>query len=241
MRRCEKGVAMEGQAFSGFPQDAFQFLKDLAANNNKAWFEDNKARFKKSLQNPAVDLIATLGPRLQSISPGIRYDTRTNGSGSLMRIYRDTRFSKDKTPYKTAIATAFWEGEKKKMACPGFGFHMEADSMDIIGGLWHFVDDSLGKYREAVADEKLGPELEEILKEIEAVGEYRVSGEMYKTVPRGYEKEHPRAELLKRKGLYAHGPKIGLDVLQSADLVEVLFTHFSQMAALQQWQVRAGL
>lgn len=106
---------MDLQSFSGFPEEGIQFLADLDVNNNRDWFQANKKLFQERLQIPAQQFVAALGVRLLKISAGIRYDTRTNGSGSLMRIYRDTRFSKDKTPYKTNISMAFWEGPGKKI------------------------------------------------------------------------------------------------------------------------------
>ena len=99
--------------FTGFPQDGLQFLAELEENNERPWFEANKARFEEGLLQPAVAFVEIIGKRLQEeISAGIQYDPRTNGSGSLMRIYRDTRFSKDKTPYKTHLDGLFWSGEE---------------------------------------------------------------------------------------------------------------------------------
>lgn len=98
---------MDLKTFSGFPREGISFLADLAGNNNREWFQANKKLFHEQLQKPAQQFVISLGLRLQEISPGIRFDPSTNGSGSLMRIYRDTRFSKDKTPYKTNISMAF--------------------------------------------------------------------------------------------------------------------------------------
>ena len=94
------------KSFVGFDADLVQFLKDLDANNNREWFNANKARFEASVQGPLLDLIEALAPRLAKISPHIIADPRKVG-GSLMRIYRDTRFSKDKSPYKTYMAAQF--------------------------------------------------------------------------------------------------------------------------------------
>ena len=104
--------------FNGFLAAGLQFLADLEVNNEKEWFEAHKDVYQSQLLEPATNFITAVGERLQSISNQIRYDTRTNGSGSLMRIYRDTRFSKDKTPYKTAVSGMWWQGEGKKMENP---------------------------------------------------------------------------------------------------------------------------
>src|ERR1700754_1232645 len=93
--------------FTGFPIQGVTFLRDLRDNNNKAWFEEHKPTYLEVVQQPAIALVASLGQQLQSKFPDIEYDTRTNGSGSLLRPYRDTRFSADKTPYKTNVAMIF--------------------------------------------------------------------------------------------------------------------------------------
>lgn len=125
-------------SFNGFPEAGLQFLADLRDNNDRAWFNPRKAQFKRDLQTHAIAFVEALGARLQSISPGINFDTRTNGAGSLMRIYRDTRFSNDKTPYKTNIGIVFWEGAGKKTEVPGFYFHLSPDETWIGGGLYIF-------------------------------------------------------------------------------------------------------
>ena len=85
------------QEFLGYPEEGLRFLVDLAANNNRDWFEENKAIYQNHLLAPSQSLVLALGERLKEISDDVQYDTRTNGSGSLMRIYRDVRFSKDDT------------------------------------------------------------------------------------------------------------------------------------------------
>ena len=100
--------------FTGFPREGIQFLRDIDDNNNRDWFEAHKHIYQTALVEPAQAFIVALGERLQTIAPNVQYDTRTNGSGSLMRIYRDVRFSKDKSPYKNWIGIVFWEGQGKK-------------------------------------------------------------------------------------------------------------------------------
>ena len=108
---CETEIS-NGQ-FQRISRSRFTFLADLRDNNDRAWFNPRKAQFKRDLQTRAIAFVEALGARLQSISPGINFDTRTNGAGSLMRIYRDTRFSNDKTPYKTNIGIVFWKAQAK--------------------------------------------------------------------------------------------------------------------------------
>ena len=86
--------------FEGIPEAGLHFLKELAENNNRPWFEAHKKAYQSQVEEPAVALVIALGERLKTLSPNLIYDTRTNGTGSLMRIHCDIRFSKDKTPYR---------------------------------------------------------------------------------------------------------------------------------------------
>jgi len=224
--------------FEGFSEEGIQFLLDLEVNNKKEWFEERKAFFKKELQLPAQSLVAELGERLQAISPEITADTRLSGAGSLMRIYRDVRFSKDKQPYKTNIGMLFWEGPRKKAENPTFGFQFGTFGVGLYAGQWTFPKETLPKYREAVVDDEWGAELEDVIAEVEGAGTYTVEGDKYKRVPSGYDADHPRVELLKYKGLHVSSPKLEYDVLFSAELVDILFEHCQKMAPLQQWLVR---
>lgn len=225
--------------FTGFPQAGLQFLRDLSANNNKDWFDTHKNTYIETVRTPAQALVAALGERLQGISPDIRFDTRTNGSGSLMRINRDVRFSADKSPYKTNIAMMFWQGPGKKMDMPGFGLQISPfGETGTMGGMFGFSKTMLQAYREAVAHDDLGPALVEAVDAVRSAGEYRISGEHYKRVPRGFDADHPRAEWLKYAGLHATSPQIPDDVLTSPAMVDVCFDHFKNMAPIQQWLVR---
>ena len=230
---------MKTGVFEGFPMDALRFLHELSANNDKAWFDANKARYTNGIVAHAPAFVATLGGRLQAeISPGITYDTRTNGAGSMMRIYRDTRFSKDKTPYKTNITFVFWEGPRKKMENPSFGFQFGAFGAGLYSGVWGFQKDMMEAYRNAVVDDVMGRELEEAIASVQNAGGYEISADMYKQVPRGFDPEHPRAELLKYKGLHASSPQFVVELVTTSELVDICFEHCKNMAPLQQWLAR---
>jgi uncharacterized protein (TIGR02453 family) len=230
---------MGNAEFPGFPHDTLEFLYELSQNNDKSWFDANKARYRENILDNAPLFVAALGARLQAeISPGIVYDTRVNGAGSMMRIYRDVRFSKDKTPYKTNIAFAFWEGPRKKMENPSFGFQFGTWGAGIYGGLWGFPKGTIDAYRQAVDDDKLGAKLEAAIEAVETAGEYEISGDLYKRVPRGYDTDHPRAELLKYKGLHASSPQFDIEIVTTPELVDVCAQHCKNMAPLQQWLVK---
>ena len=134
----------ETHPFAGFPKAGIKFLQDLAKNNDREWFNANKPTFIDQVQTPAQDLVISLGTRLKAISPEIMFDTRTNGTGSLMRIYRDTRFSKDKTPYKTNVAMSFWEGPSKRDSYSGFFLRVEPAGLSLFTGGYNFGKETLG-------------------------------------------------------------------------------------------------
>jgi uncharacterized protein (TIGR02453 family) len=227
--------------FDGFPRAGLDFLADLEMNNEREWFEANKQVYQSALLEPAVAFVAAVGEQLRDLVPTIHYDTRTNGSGSLMRIYRDVRFSKDKTPYNTFLSGMFWEQPGKKNTRPGFGFRLRADGMDLIAGHFGFDKEGLAAYQTAVADDTLGAELAAIVGALVKDGRYSINGDQYKRVPQGYDETHPRAALLKYKGLYAHPEPFGVEVVCSAGLVEETMAQFREMAALEQWLVRVGI
>jgi uncharacterized protein (TIGR02453 family) len=221
----------ETVVFEGFPEAGLQFLRDIKANNNKEWFEANRDRYDTALLAPAKDFVAALGSRLQGLEPEIVIDTRTNGSGVLMRFYRDTRFSKDKSPYKTALAGLFNDGQGKKTERPSFGFHMGAESLELMAGMFSFSKPQLAAYREAVG----GQAGEELVDSLKNLGAYHLVGEHYKKVPAGYDGDHPRADLLRFAGLYVHPPAVDGRYLTSPELVDVCFDHFQAMAPVYDW------
>jgi uncharacterized protein (DUF2461 family) len=186
--------------FPGFPVEGLGFLEELAHNNNREWFEAHKADYRSYVLEPAQAFVVALGERLKLLSPEIAYDTRTNGSGSIMRIYRDLRFSKDK-------------------------------------GMHGFPKSVLTAYQEAVADDVRGAELEAALETLRSAGVYEIGGERYKRVPRGYDPDHARADLLHYKGLHVRSPQIEAPVLTTPELVEVCFEHCRAMAPLHHWLV----
>ena len=189
-------------AFTGFPPAAFSFLEALEADNSKRTFEAHRAAYDDALIGPAKELVLDLGAELQGrVSPGIHADPRVNGS--IFRINRDTRFSKDKTPYKTHLDLFFWEGEGRSRDCPGFFFRMTPRSVVLGAGFHHFSPERLARFRAAVADEQSGAALDRALAAVQAAGA-EIGGETYKRVPAGFPAEHPRAGLLRHSGLFGY-------------------------------------
>ena len=224
-------------SFDGFPKTGLKFLSDLSENNSKSWFEENKATYQDELLKPAISFIEAVGDELQKINSEISYDTRTNGSGSLMRIYRDTRFSKDKTPYKTNISAMWWQGGGKKTEHPSFGFQLEAKSMKLMAGMFAFSKEQLELYRSAILDDKSGKKLTDILA---ALGDdYTLNKPHYKRVPRGFDVDHPRAHLLQYNALYAFPKKdLSATAVKSPKLVNTVLEHFEALTPIHQWLVK---
>jgi uncharacterized protein (TIGR02453 family) len=228
-------MSENGQSFGGFPMRGLQLLAELAANNNRAWFEAHKAELQTQLLSPAQSFVLALGTRLRAIDANLHIDPRTDGGGVLMRIYRDTRFSSDPSPYKTNVSGLFWAGSGKKTERPAFGFQLSPDGLDLMAGIFVFPPALLAAYRQAVADEVHGAELAHVLDAIQQGGGYTIAGAHYKRVPAGYDPQHPRATLLRYNGLYASPPRLTPLVATSPDMVDQCATHFQTLAPLYHW------
>ena len=107
-------------SFPGFSKESVQFYKSLSKNNDKRWFEEHKADYEQFVLAPAREFVVVLGEKLRKIAPQIHAEPKINQS--IFRIYRDTRFSRDKSPYKTNLGIWLWEGVGKRMECSGFYF-----------------------------------------------------------------------------------------------------------------------
>jgi uncharacterized protein (TIGR02453 family) len=182
---------------ASFGPELFAFLSELADNNDREWFAANKERYEAHVLEPALAFIEDFGYRLQSISPHFRAEPRRVG-GSLFRIYRDTRFAKDKSPYKTNTGMHFRHERAKDAHAPGYYLHLAPGEVFAGGGIWHPDGPALTAIREAIVRDpeawsratQLGDGLE-------------LRGEALKRVPSGFDKDHPYAEDLKRKDFFS--------------------------------------
>lgn len=232
--------------FSGFTPKTLDFLTGLAAHNEKPWFDAHRAEYDEHVLEPARRFVEAMGQRLSTLAPGIQAVPQANGS--LFRIHRDTRFSDDKTPYKTNLAVFFWEGTRPRMECSGFYMNLEPGGPLMLGvGIWMFPKELLQPYRDAVVHPVHGPALTRAVEQVRAFagdGALAAAGcggtiEAYKKVPPGYPADHPRAELLRLKGLHAGVSSPVPPELMGADLVEWAFSRFAGMAPLHHWLVGA--
>ena len=181
---------------SYFTPETFRFLDDLSANNDRDWFQANKARYEGDVKEPALRFIADFAPHLQEISPHFRADPRANG-GSLFRIYRDTRFSKDKSPYKTHTGIHFRHESAKDAHTPGFYLHIEPGGSFAGCGIWRPGSPTLTMIRQAITDD---PDAWAQARDNAGFrAAFELSGDSLKRAPRGADPDHPMIEDLKRK------------------------------------------
>jgi uncharacterized protein (TIGR02453 family) len=217
--------------FSGFSQDALAFLAELDANNNRDWFEGNRSRYEAELLVPGKAFVRAMADGMRALDPSLRVEPKVNGS--IFRINRDTRFSKDKRPYKTEFSFRFpAAGPKGEVS--GFMMRIRPDMVGLACGIWGFEKPALQRFRESVADDVSGPTLTEILES------FRVNGcdflaDSYKRVPAPWPKDHPRAHLLKMKGLIAGSDSDVPPNIDSAGFVDWCVEGFGRLAPLHEW------
>jgi uncharacterized protein (TIGR02453 family) len=187
---------MSGMSFDGFQPTVFQFLKQLRRNNNRPWFQENKRRYEAEVLAPSLAFIEAFRPRLKKISPCFLANSSRVG-GSLMRIYRDIRFSKDKLPYKTNVGIQFRHEMGKDVHAPGFYVHIEPGMCFLGAGIWHPDGAALAKIREAIDSEPKKWKRARDDKRFRA--RFQLGGESLKSSPRDYDRNHPLIEDLRRK------------------------------------------
>ncbi len=179
-----------------FTPATFQFLAEIAANNDRNWFAAHKPRYEADVKRPALRFVSDFAPCLARISPRFRSDPRARG-GSLFRIHRDTRFSKDKSPYKTHVGIQFRHEAGKDAHAPGFYLHLEPGSVFAGCGVWRPGGPALGKIREAI-DEDPNAWLRASRDE-EFRASFELSGDSLIRAPKGFGSNHPLIEDLRRK------------------------------------------
>ena len=220
--------------FDGFGPGALRFLQDLTFNNDREWFAANRDRYETEIRGPAQSFIVSLGVLLSEEFPSVIFDTRLNGSGSLMRIYRDIRFSPDKRPLKENVGIIFPLKPGKKVEVPIFYFHIEAGRSFFYGGQHVFSPEVLESFRQAVDDDRTGAALQAILSDLALKGLRAMEEPAYKRVPRSHAADHPRADLLRQAAL-----GVGIDFrpenLERADLAVRCFDAAVAMKPLMDW------
>ncbi len=206
--------------FAGFPVAALDFYDDLEVDNTKSFWEEHKAVYQDAVLAPMKALCAALAPEF--------------GEAKIFRPYRDVRFSKDKTPYKTAQGAYVATG-------PATGWYVQISARGLItgGGFYDADAERLGYFRAAIDDDRTGPELAKLLARMAKQG-WEIGGETLKTAPRGYATDHPRIELLRHKSLTvtrSHGFE---PIIHTAELLDVVRRDWRQVTPLLDWVGQHG-
>jgi len=229
----------EPGAFTGFPDETFRFLFELTGNNEKAWFEAHRPDYERFYLQPALAFVSAIGPRLQKeVSPDLHYEAKIGGS--MFRINRDVRFSNDKSPYKDHLDFWFWQGDRRGWHTPSCYIRLTAESVSVGSGIIHLHGEELAAYRNAVVHPVLGPELEKTVEAVNGVLGLEVGMETRKTVPRGFDKAHPRARFLKQEGVVAmsHASPPPAEVA-SPEFVDYCIERFVAAQPISEWLLRA--
>lgn len=208
--------------FTAFPLGVLHFLEELTRNNNRKWFEANRDRYERDLREPALAYIAAMDAPLKKISPYFTAIAKKAG-GSLMRLHRDTRFSKNKLPYKTNVGIQFRHEAGKDIHSPGLYLHIDPEQVFLAVGIWRPDADTLRAIRETI-DEYPG----DWRKARDAKPfrqRFELAGDTLQRPPRGYGIDHPDVDDLKRKDHIAIA-KLDHDVLFDGALVRTTVTHF---------------
>lgn len=202
--------------FASFSPALTQFLDELARNNNRTWFNNEKIRYENDVVVPVLNFVTAIKPRLMEISPYLMVEA-TKVGGSLFRIYRDTRFSKDKTPYKTHVGVRFPHRQFKRCAGPGLYMHISPQEFYLAAGVWHPQSSALAKIRLSIDRD---PEAWLRVRDDRDFSRlYSLFGESLKGAPRGYRKDHPCIVDLRRKD-FAGVRELPAEILFSESLLD---------------------
>jgi uncharacterized protein (TIGR02453 family) len=224
--------------FQGFADRDAKFFRLLAKNQTREWFQSHKAQFEDGYNAPMKALLSDVRDAIDRAYPHVDLD-----EPKVFRIYRDVRFAKDKSPYKTHSAGVIPIQRTGKMTEVPIALYFHVGQPESFGAAGHYMMDPHGltKFREAVADDKRGRELDRILRSLQKKGFSVDSYASYKRVPKGYDPEHPRAEHLKRQGLTVGFPALPKGILVSPKLVPWVASHAKASAPLVEWLVFATI
>jgi uncharacterized protein (TIGR02453 family) len=221
--------------FRGFDHETVKFFKGLKRNNKKKWFEAHKKDYDSFVMQPARAFVMAMGDKLRTHVPDIVAVPKVNKS--LFRINRDTRFSQDKSPYKTNMGIFLWEGNRPRMECSGFYFHLEPPILMLGVGIYMFPKYVLDTYRNSIVHAEYGKELAGIIAKIGKKKEYQIGGKHYKRVPAGFDPSHPLADFLLHTGLYVGDETPIPGEFYSRKLVNYCWQKFQPLLPLHAWLV----
>lgn len=216
-------------AFPGFPKQALTFLRQLQRNNTRDWFQPRKEKFEELVRGPMLELAEMISDDLRAFAA----DHVTPAKKAVYRIYRDTRFSKDKTPYKTHVAAIFPPKGFEKHAAGGYYFHVSPESVEIAGGLYGPGPVELATIRQAIAKDHAG-----FLKLVDGKAVRKklgaLQGERLTRVPKGFEADHPAWDYLRMKQWY-FDVTLPAEAATKPSLRRSIIEHFRAMTPLITW------
>jgi len=191
---------MSAERYAKFNPETVAFLTELRNNNNREWFNENKARYEALVLDVALRFIQSMQDPLAEIAPRFTAIPKRMG-GSLMRVYRDTRFSKNKTPYKTNIGIQFRHEQARDVHAPGYYVHIDPDQVFLGAGMWRPASDALRGIRERISEKPA--EWERVRDDKAFKRHFNLGGETLTRPPRGFDKEHPQIADIRRKDFIA--------------------------------------
>jgi len=218
--------------FNGFKKETIKFLEDLSKNNSKEWFEVNRYIWEKYILEPNKAFVKDMGETLQILVPTINGIPKV--SGSLFKIYRDVRFSKDKTPMKSKIGIIFWQGKLHRMQSSSFYIHYSKDCYFIASGIRAFKPQMLKIYRKYIQDENKRIELDKILNTLIQKG-YKLPIQKYKRIPKEFNKDDNLVYLALYDRMFSYKEFKIDEMFYSQKLLDRCFEIYNDMFELQQW------
>ncbi len=220
---------------SGFEPTLIQFLDELTVNNNRPWFWENKDRYEREVLEPCMRFIRAFAPRLKKISRYFVASDRRVG-GSLMRVYRDTRFARDSEPYKTNVGIQFRHEFARDVHAPGFYIHISPEECFVCAGTWRPEREALALIRQALDEE--GPRWRRAKSDKRFRARFTLEGDSLKKAPRDYPADHPLIEDLKRTDFIAYRDVSEGEVL-SGDFLDVVAEDFAASRPFMRFLCRA--
>lgn len=215
--------------FPGFSPQAIQFLRELKLHNTREWFQPRKQIYEEKVRGPILELVTALGDEIANFAP----EMVTEPKKAVYRIYRDVRFSSDKSPYKTHIAAVFSPRSLEKHSGAGMYFHISADEVLVGGGIYAPGPAELLAVRSYLAGH--AKELQKILRERQFRSLFKeMTGEKLKRVPKGFAQDHPAADWLVYKQ-YLAGALLPPDIVTTPKLLRELVKHFRAITPFLQF------
>jgi len=205
-----------------FNEDTYSFLRRLAENNNRDWFNEHKLEYEACVRQPAFEFIEAIALQLEKLSPHFVAKASKMG-GSLMRVYRDVRFSKNKTPYKTNMGIQFRHEQGKDVHAPGFYVHIEPSRVFIGVGKWHPDAPALKLMRQHI--DTFPQSWMDSHNSAKFQKHFSLSGESLKRAPKGYPQDHPMINELKRKDFIAIA-EIPPELVLEEDFADIVMGYF---------------